>query len=139
MTYVVLVCLAYVFFFFFTSRRRHTSFDCDGSSDVCSPDLAAFRSKVSARRPAGPRDLLSIRGGTAIPGEAVEPVEAIRRRFISTAMSLGALSPEAHATPAHGLNRMGARSNSGEGGEDPDTYVPLPNADRADNPIKQAE
>src|SRR5207245_3469778 len=79
----------------------------DGEDHGWSPPLvtalqregyAAFRSKVSARRPAGPRDLLSIRGGTAIPVEAVEPVEAIRRRFISTAMSLGALSPEAHAT-----------------------------------------
>ncbi|OLD94625.1 MAG: hypothetical protein AUG79_07940 [Gemmatimonadetes bacterium 13_1_20CM_4_69_16] len=118
----------------------------DGEDHGWSPPLvtalqregyAAFRSKVSARRPAGPRDLLSIRGGTAIPVEAVEPVEAIRRRFISTAMSLGALSPEAHATLAIGMNRMGARSNSGEGGEDPDTYVPLPNGDRADNPIKQ--
>src|SRR5881397_2908422 len=118
----------------------------DGEDHGWSPPLvtalqregyASFRAKVSARRPAGPRDLLSIRGGTAIPVEAVEPVETIRRRFISTAMSLGALSPEAHATLAIGMNRMGARSNSGEGGEDPDTYVPLPNGDRADNKIKQ--
>src|SRR5207237_28414 len=63
--------------------------------------------------------------------------ETIRRRFISTAMSLGALSPEAHRTLAIGMNRMGARSNSGEGGEDPDTYAPLENGDRADNRIKQ--
>ena len=98
---------------------------------------ASFRAKVSARRPAGPRDLLAIRAGTAIPVEEVEPVDAIRRRFICTAMSLGALSPEAHATLATGMNRMGARSNSGEGGEDPDTYVALANGDRADNKIKQ--
>src|SRR3989449_858649 len=52
-------------------------------------------------------------------------------------MSLGALSPEAHRTLAIGMNRMGARSNSGEGGEDPDTYTPLENGDRADNRIKQ--
>jgi len=69
--------------------------------------------------------------------DQVEPVEAIRQRFICTAMSLGALSPEAHATLAIGMNRMGARSNSGEGGEDPDTYVALGNGDRADNKIKQ--
>jgi glutamate synthase (NADPH/NADH) large chain/glutamate synthase (ferredoxin) len=52
-------------------------------------------------------------------------------------MSLGALSPEAHRVLAVAMNRMGARSNSGEGGEDPETYSPLPNGDRADNRIKQ--
>src|SRR5437879_180726 len=97
----------------------------------------AFVAKVAARLPAGPRDLLAIRTGIPVALEEVEPAEAIRRRFISTAMSLGALSPEAHRTLATGMNRMGARSNSGEGGEDPDSYVPLPNGDRADNRIKQ--
>jgi glutamate synthase (ferredoxin) len=97
----------------------------------------AFLAKVSARPPAGPRDLLALRPGTPVPLDEVEPVEAIRRRFVSTAMSLGALSPEAHKTLAIGMNRMGARSNSGEGGEDPDTYAPLPGGDRADNKIKQ--
>src|SRR6267143_543669 len=97
----------------------------------------AFVAKVAARLPAGPRDLLAIRTGIPVGLEEVEPAEAIRRRFISTAMSLGALSPEAHRTLATGMNRMGARSNSGEGGEDPDSYVPLPNGDRADNRIKQ--
>jgi glutamate synthase domain-containing protein 2/glutamate synthase domain-containing protein 1/glutamate synthase domain-containing protein 3 len=97
----------------------------------------AFRSRVEARVPAGPRDLLDFRAAQPIPLEEVEPVEAIRRRFISSAMSLGALSPEAHATLAIGMNRMGARSNTGEGGEDPATYAPLANGDRADNRIKQ--
>src|SRR6266700_4276637 len=97
----------------------------------------AFRSRVTARAPASPRDLLAIRAGTPIPLDEVEPVEGIRRRFISTAMSLGALSPEAHRTLAIGMNRMGGRSNSGEGGEDPDTYAPLESGDRADNRIKQ--
>jgi glutamate synthase domain-containing protein 2/glutamate synthase domain-containing protein 3 len=97
----------------------------------------AFRARVEARVPAGPRDLLDFRAAQPIPLEEVEPVEAIRRRFISSAMSLGALSPEAHATLAIGMNRMGARSNTGEGGEDPATYAPLPNGDRADNRIKQ--
>jgi glutamate synthase domain-containing protein 2/glutamate synthase domain-containing protein 3 len=83
------------------------------------------------------RDLLTVRRGAPISIHEVEPVESIRHRFISTAMSLGALSPEAHATLAIGMNRMGARSNSGEGGEDPLTFVPLPNGDRADNRIKQ--
>jgi glutamate synthase (NADPH/NADH) large chain/glutamate synthase (ferredoxin) len=101
------------------------------------PAYDAFRARVAARPPASPRDLLALRTGTPIPLAEVEPVETIRRRFISTAMSLGALSPEAHRTLAIGMNRMGARSNSGEGGEDPDTYAPLPEGDRADNRIKQ--
>jgi glutamate synthase (NADPH/NADH) large chain/glutamate synthase (ferredoxin) len=100
-------------------------------------DYDAFRARVEARVAAGPRDLLDFRAAQPIPLEEVEPIEAIRRRFISSAMSLGALSPEAHATLAIGMNRMGARSNTGEGGEDPATYAPLPNGDRADNRIKQ--
>ncbi len=98
---------------------------------------AAYVAKSGARRPAGPRDLLAIRAGTPIPLQEVEPAEAIRRRFISSAMSLGALSPEAHATLAIGMNRMGAKSNSGEGGEDPAHYRLPPDGDRADNRIKQ--
>src|SRR2546421_154079 len=96
-----------------------------------------FKARVAARLPASPRDLLAIRSRTPIPLDEVEPAETIRRRFISTAMSLGALSPEAHRPLALGMNPMGARSNSGEGGEDPDTYAPLENGDRADNRIKQ--
>src|SRR6266568_4057481 len=81
--------------------------------------FGAFQSRIAARAPASPRDLLTIRRETPVPLDEVEPVEAIRRRFVSTAMSLGALSPEAHRTLAIGMNRMGERSNSGEGGEDP--------------------
>src|SRR6058998_1092728 len=99
--------------------------------------FGAFQSRVASRAPASPRDLLTIARETPVPLDEAEPVEAIRRRFVSTAMSLGALSPEAHRTLAIGMNRMGARSNSGEGGEDPDTYAPLENGDRADNRIKQ--
>ena len=80
--------------------------------------------RTRARRPAGPRDLLDFRRGRPGPLDEVEPVEAIRRRFISSAMSLGALSPEAHATLSIAMNRMGARSNSGEGGEDPQQLPP---------------
>jgi glutamate synthase (ferredoxin) len=101
------------------------------------PAFAAFVSRVEARPPASPRDLLAIRSGCAVPLADVEPVESIVRRFVSTAMSLGALSPEAHRTLAIGMNRMGAKSNSGEGGEDPDNYAPVPGGDRADSRIKQ--
>jgi glutamate synthase (NADPH/NADH) large chain/glutamate synthase (ferredoxin) len=96
-----------------------------------------FLGKNSGRRPAGPRDLLAVRQGSPVPLEEVEPSESIRRRFVSSAMSLGALSPEAHTTLSIAMNRMGARSNSGEGGEDPHNYAAADNGDRADNRIKQ--
>jgi len=89
------------------------------------------------RRPTNPRDLLTFKSRTPIPLEEVEPVETIVRRFVSSAMSLGALSPEAHSTISIAMNRLGARSNSGEGGEDPLNYRPLPSGDRADNRVKQ--
>jgi glutamate synthase domain-containing protein 2/glutamate synthase domain-containing protein 1/glutamate synthase domain-containing protein 3 len=96
-----------------------------------------FVTKNNQRRPAGPRDLIGPRMGSRLPLDEVEPVEEIRRRFVSSAMSLGALSPEAHTTLSVAMNRIGARSNSGEGGEDPENYRPLDNGDRADNRIKQ--
>ncbi len=102
------------------------------------PDAyGGFLLKNASRRPAGPRDLLAPRPGTAVPLEEVEPAESIRTRFVSSAMSLGALSPEAHATLSIAMNRMGARSNSGEGGEDPHNYHGFTNGDRADNRVKQ--
>ena len=100
-------------------------------------EYAGFVEGTQKRAPAGPRDLLDFRAQTPVPLDEVEPAEDIRRRFISSAMSLGALSPEAHATLAIAMNRMHARSNSGEGGEDPATYVTRPDGDRADNRIKQ--
>ena len=100
-------------------------------------EYAGFAEGVLARAPAGPRDLLAFREQTPVPLDEVEPADEIRRRFISSAMSLGALSPEAHATLAIAMNRMHARSNSGEGGEDPATYVTRADGDRADNRIKQ--
>ena len=100
-------------------------------------EYGGFAEKVQARAPAGPRDLLDFREQDPVPLDEVEPAEEIRRRFISSAMSLGALSPEAHATLAIAMNRMHARSNSGEGGEDPATYVTRADGDRADNRIKQ--
>jgi len=84
------------------------------------------------------RDLLDILpAGDPVPLDEVEAWEAIVKRFICTAMSLGALSPEAHETLAVGMNRIGARSNSGEGGEDPRFYMPNDTGDRFDNKIKQ--
>jgi glutamate synthase (NADPH/NADH) large chain len=69
------------------------------------------------------RDLLALRPlGPPVPVSEVEPIEAIIARFDSAGMSLGALSPEAHEALAIAMNRLGARSNSGEGGEDPARY-----------------
>jgi len=96
-----------------------------------------FSNLVHSRIPMSVRDLLELRPGTPIPLREVESIETIRRRFVSTAMSLGALSPEAHRTLAVAMNRIGARSNSGEGGEDPKNYVPDENGDLGHNKIKQ--
>jgi glutamate synthase (ferredoxin) len=91
-----------------------------------------------AEQPAALRDLLEILpAGEAIPVAEVESESEIVKRFVCTAMSLGALSPEAHETLAVGMNRIGARSNSGEGGEDPAFYAPHDDGDRHDNKIKQ--
>ncbi|MBR1488979.1 MAG: glutamate synthase large subunit, partial [Bacteroidales bacterium] len=68
------------------------------------------------------RDLLDFKRGTAIPVEEVEPVERIVRRFVVSAMSFGALSIEAHEAIALAMNRLGTRSNTGEGGEDSERY-----------------
>jgi glutamate synthase (NADPH/NADH) large chain len=69
------------------------------------------------------RDLLALKSDTpSIDIDKVEPLEAILKRFDSAGMSLGALSPEAHEALATAMNRMGGRSNSGEGGEDPARY-----------------
>ncbi|HNP36957.1 MAG TPA: glutamate synthase large subunit [Woeseiaceae bacterium] len=78
---------------------------------------------VNERPVATLRDLMKITpAGPAVPLDEVEPVESILPRFDSAGMSLGALSPEAHEALAIAMNRIGARSNSGEGGEDPARY-----------------
>ncbi|PIX02535.1 MAG: glutamate synthase large subunit [Hydrogenophilales bacterium CG_4_8_14_3_um_filter_62_83] len=77
---------------------------------------------VNSRPPAMFRDLMRLKDATPIDLAEVEPVEAILKRFDSAGMSLGALSPEAHEALAEGMNRIGGRSNSGEGGEDPARY-----------------
>jgi len=72
-----------------------------------------------------------------VPLEEVEPASEIVRRFSTGAMSLGSISPEAHETLAVAMNRLGARSNTGEGGEDPRRYMPRPNGDSRRSAIKQ--
>ena len=90
------------------------------------------------------RQLATLRGLFAfkpaahpVPLDEVEPVEAILRRFATGAMSYGSISQEAHETLALAMNRMGAKSNTGEGGEDAARYVPDPNGDSRRSAIKQ--
>lgn len=74
---------------------------------------------------------------TPIPLEEVQPANEIVKRFATGAMSFGSISQEAHETLAIAMNRLGARSNTGEGGEDPERYKPLPNGDSKRSAIKQ--
>src|SRR3989454_6031679 len=72
-----------------------------------------------------------------VPLEEVEPAESIMKRFATGAMSFGSISKEAHETLAIAMNRIGGRSNTGEGGEDPARYIPDPNGDSRSSAIKQ--
>jgi glutamate synthase domain-containing protein 2/glutamate synthase domain-containing protein 3 len=83
------------------------------------------------------RGLLGFKAVKPIPIEEVESVEAIVKRFKSGAMSYGSISKEAHETLAIAMNRIGGKSNTGEGGEDPERYVPMPNGDSKNSAIKQ--
>ncbi len=85
------------------------------------------------------RGLLRLREGALppLPVEEVEPVEAILARFCTGAMSYGSISAQAHETLAVAMNRLGGKSNSGEGGEDPARYMPDANGDRRGSAIHQ--
>jgi len=86
-------------------------------------DYRVYADLVNHRPVATLRDMFALRKGTtAIAVDEVEPIENILKRFDSAGMSLGALSPEAHEALAMAMNRLGGRSNSGEGGEDPVRY-----------------
>ncbi|MCG6923073.1 MAG: glutamate synthase large subunit, partial [Acidobacteria bacterium] len=83
------------------------------------------------------RHLLEFTNLTPIPIDEVEPADTIVKRFATGAMSFGSISWEAHTTLAIAMNRLGAKSNTGEGGEDPARYEPLPNGDSLRSAIKQ--
>ncbi|HZV36856.1 MAG TPA: glutamate synthase-related protein, partial [Verrucomicrobiae bacterium] len=90
------------------------------------------------RKHATLRGLLDLKlAPTPIPIEEVESVEAILKRFKSGAMSYGSISKEAHEALAIAMNRIGGKSNTGEGGEDPARYVADPNGDSRNSAIKQ--
>ena len=105
---------------------------------IKSPTEEAYSSFVELaenREPVAIRDLFEISAAAAaVPLDEVEAESEILSRFSAQAMSLGALSPEAHSTLAIAMNRLGGRSNTGEGGEDPETYYRRP---EANNRVKQ--
>jgi glutamate synthase domain-containing protein 2/glutamate synthase domain-containing protein 1/glutamate synthase domain-containing protein 3 len=90
-------------------------------------------------RKAALRGLLKLRTSeeNAVPLDEVEPAKEIVKRFATGAMSLGSISTEAHETLAIAMNRLGGKSNTGEGGEDPRRFTPDPNGDRRRSAIKQ--
>ncbi len=97
-----------------------------------------YSAMMRANPPIHIRDLLDIKAlAKPVPIEEVESITSIRKRFVTPGMSLGALSPEAHMTLNIAMNRIGAKSDSGEGGEDPAHHVPLPNGDNPSAKIKQ--
>lgn len=105
-------------------------------------DYNLFRSYVKAQHSTHAihlRDLLDFNTKNTTPLDLgrVESITSIRKRFVTPGMSLGSLSPEAHRTLAIAMNRIGAKSDSGEGGEDPDAIHLTPNGDNLSAKIKQ--
>jgi glutamate synthase (NADPH/NADH) large chain len=93
-------------------------------------DFKAYKeyTRTAGERPIFLRHLLAYKKGKPVPLDQVEPEEAVLKRFVAGAMSVGALSPEAHETIAEACNRLGIKSNSGEGGEDPVRYFGTKNS-----------
>ncbi len=101
-------------------------------------DYRRYVDSVLESSPMSIRDCLQFKPlGPSIPLEEVEPAEDIMRRFTTAGMSLGALSPEAHETLAIAMNRIGGKSNSGEGGEDRARFTIMENGDSKNSRIKQ--
>ena len=110
-------------------------------------DAASYRAFAAllneeTTRPLTIRSLFRIKtapddGRLPVPLEEVEPAQSIVRRFSTGAMSYGSISREAHTTLAIAMNRIGGKSNTGEGGEESDRYKPLPNGDSMRSAIKQ--
>ncbi len=103
-------------------------------------DLYAKFSRLINDQSAQPttlRSLLKFKKGDPIPIGEVEPAEEIMKRFVTGAMSFGSISGATHETIAIAMNRIGGKSNTGEGGEDPNRFIPLPNGDSRRSAIKQ--
>ena len=97
-----------------------------------------YSEAVHSMPPIHLRDLLDFEyEGEPVSIDEVESITEIRKHLSTPGISLGALSPEAHETLSIAMNRIGAKSDSGEGGEDPERYKPRPNGDNASSAIKQ--
>ena len=120
----------------FEARLIHTlQHACDtGSYD----SYKRYSEGMKGLAPVQLRELLDWRPDrAAVPVDEVESINEIRKRFVTPGMSLGALGPEAHGMLNVAMNRIGAKSVSGEGGEDRARYQPLPNGDNPNSAIKQ--
>ena len=104
-------------------------------------DYSIYRKYSGALRNRPPvqlRDLMDFKPASrSVPLEEVQSINEIRKRFVTPGMSLGALSPDAHGTLNIAMNRIGAKSVSGEGGEVRERYTPLPNGDNMNSAVKQ--
>tara|TARA_R110000787_G_scaffold91109_11_gene192200 strand:+ start:568 stop:5127 length:4560 start_codon:yes stop_codon:yes gene_type:complete len=97
-----------------------------------------YTEAVYRQAPVSLRDLMEFSPqGAAVPLEDVESITELRKRLVAPGISLGALGPEAHETLSIAMNRIGAKSDSGEGGEDPARFRPRANGDNASSAIKQ--
>ena len=97
-----------------------------------------YTSRIYSSKPIQIRDLLQFNeSSNSINLDNVESISEIRKSFVSPGISLGALSPEAHETLAIAMNRIGSKSDSGEGGEDARRYSKLKNGDNPSSAIKQ--
>jgi len=117
-------------FHLFNPQTIHLLQQATRKNDQKSYDTYAKLINDQLRQACTLRGLLTFRASTSIPIEEVEPVENILKRFATGAMSFGSISHEAHSTLAIAMNRIGGRSNSGEGGEDPVRFQPKPNGAR---------
>ncbi|WP_068437559.1 glutamate synthase large subunit [Magnetospirillum sp. XM-1] len=132
---------------FYRMRRGSEAHSFDGSlihllqMAVATDSYATYKKYSDGMRKLPPitiRDLLDLKpAGAPISLDEVESITEIRKRFLTPGMSLGALSPEAHGTLNIAMNRIGAKSVSGEGGEDRERYRPRPNGDNANSAVKQ--
>ena len=130
------------------------AFRKDGEKHAWNPDTIAtlqiatrlgsykkFKEYTSAvdnkEKPIFIRDFFDFKKGNAISIDEVEPIESIMKRFVTGAMSFGAISTEAHEALAIAMNRIGARSNTGEGGEDSERFKPRKDGESSRSAIKQ--
>jgi len=111
--------------------------DAARSSDYGRYSQFAAMINDQSANPATIRALFKFKSAEQIPLAEVEPVENIMKRFATGAMSFGSISRPAHETIAIAMNRIGGKSNTGEGGEDPNRFITLPNGDSRRSAIKQ--